>query len=394
MSVRYLTFLTMFLFFSALPQAYGQINFDEGGYEQVIDRAKAANKPVFYMFYADWCPHCSKMKKEVFTHPDVITLINSHYIAAAQNVDKADAKALMQKYRIKSLPSFAFIDIDGTLLYSVTGEMDVKRLIAEVTDAGTKEKQLPYLKAAFLADQSNIDKCMAYIIAMKKGHERKYLSEAAHLYLATQKLEDLHQIPNWRIITNAVTDIGSREVQYILKNREKFEKATSVSRVETKLVSLASELLAPYVETGDTLAYSKHRVGAKNMQIRKVDSLLFAYDLHIYETVKDWKKFDKTVKEGAREFYWNNSKKLKETASIYLSSINDAPTLQTGIELVLRSLSIEESNDGLLLAAGLYQKSGDYDNTVQMAERARSFALSMGWEPKAADAILSSLKSR
>ena len=52
--------LFLLLPFSALAQQ--RLAFDESGFQSVMAKAKAQNKIVFYMLYADWCPHCQDQK--------------------------------------------------------------------------------------------------------------------------------------------------------------------------------------------------------------------------------------------------------------------------------------------------------------------------------------------
>ena len=56
-------FFLFFLFvFPFSAHAQDSIRFDESGLELVIQRAKVEKKPIFYMVYADWCPHCKNIK--------------------------------------------------------------------------------------------------------------------------------------------------------------------------------------------------------------------------------------------------------------------------------------------------------------------------------------------
>ena len=81
-----LTFKLFLIVFSTtfLHKTFAQntITFDESKYETILQKSKAEKKPIFYMIYATWCPHCNKMKKEVFTDKKVIDFLNSNFVLA------------------------------------------------------------------------------------------------------------------------------------------------------------------------------------------------------------------------------------------------------------------------------------------------------------------------
>ena len=64
---------TLFLFIS-LQIVHSQNQFvpDDVPYKTALENAKKQGKPLFVMLYADWCPHCNQMKKEVFSDSNVM----------------------------------------------------------------------------------------------------------------------------------------------------------------------------------------------------------------------------------------------------------------------------------------------------------------------------------
>ncbi|HLN94249.1 MAG TPA: thioredoxin family protein, partial [Flavobacterium sp.] len=60
--------------------AQNTLVFEENGFKAAMAKAKAENKILFYMLYADWCPHCKKMKAEVFTDPKVVSFMSQHFV--------------------------------------------------------------------------------------------------------------------------------------------------------------------------------------------------------------------------------------------------------------------------------------------------------------------------
>jgi len=343
------------------------------------------------MGYATWCPHCNKMKKDVFTDPAVIAFMEKNFICAALDIDKPEGAKLKNKFGMHSYPAFVFLDENETLLYNVTGELKAADILNEAKNALDPKKQLPYLKSEFEKDLSNANKCLDYLMAIRKGQDRKSISAPAHQYLATQSEKQLISTINWRIIANAVTDINSREFQYVLKHQDEFAKITSPLRVERKIVSIASELLTPYTNSLDTINYKKQREIAKSINLQKIDSLVFANDLLIYERSKSWKSYQKTTIESVEKQAWNDSKMLKEIAQIYSSNISDKIALEHAILWVKRALEIKDTYDGNIILSRLYLKISDKKQAEVYARKASEIAKSLGWNSKDADDLFREL---
>jgi len=390
-----LTFKLFSLFFFVLflqkSVAQNAISFDESSYEKIIKRSKAEKKPVLLMIYATWCPHCNKMKKEVFTAKSVIDFLNSNFILAQQDGDSEAGKILKEKFKVKSLPTFVYLDEKEIELYKLSGEYTPEAFISESKNALNPQTQLPYLEKQFYSDYKNLDKCLAYLTALRKGNDRKILSIPAHKYLATLPEKDLTANQNWMVISNGVTDIKSREFQYVLSHKKDFEAVVGENRVKRKIVNIVTELLKPLVESLDTINYYKQRPIAISIGLREADELIFTYDLTINELSENWKKYSEATLNGVEKFAWDDTSLLKQIASNYEKNITDKNSLKTAIKWTQRSLELNESYDGLLLISKLYSKTSDKKQAISYATKAKQFATKLGFDTKESEALIKQL---
>ncbi len=385
----FLILLTILFTKDAISQ--NELVFDESGYQSVMAKAKKQHKPVFYMVYATWCPHCKKMKDEVFTDPAVKDFLEKNFICASQDVDKGEGQALKNTFDIKSMPTFVFLDENETVLYQVSGELKPADLIKESNDALNPQKQLPFLKTQFYNDPSNSDKCLAYLMTLRKGRDRKSISAPADVYLKTQTEPQLVSAVNWRIIANAVTDIQSREFQYVLKNQSEFAKIASPDRVKRKIMSVVSELLNPHVQAADTVNYAKDREIAKTVKLHSTDSLIFTFDTSIAERTQNWGAYKKATKESVEKYIWNDQKAIKDIGQVYLKNVTDLPSLQYAVKWAKRALEIQNTYDGNLLLARLYIKVNDKKQAIAFARKAKEITTAYGWNSKEADELFTEL---
>lgn len=391
--MRFLYLLFLFVSLQFL-QAQNQFTTDGISYKTALENAKKENKPVFIMLYADWCLHCNQMKKEVFSDSKVMDFLNKNYVCVWKNIEKEEGIALKNKFNTKSLPAFLFLDANETLLYVLKGGMKSPEFLAEANSALNPKFQLPYLEKEFLADPGNSTKFFTYLNTLRKGKERKELSIPTHIYLNTQSDQLLISETNWRAIANGVTDINSREFQYVLKHQKEFAAVASQSRIDKKNESIVNELLRPLVDNLDTINYYKQREVAKSIHLQKTDSLVFKFDLTLAERTENWDFYKKTTLENTEKLVWNDASFLKDIGQIYLKHITDTESLKKSILWVKRSLELNNAYDGNLLLARLYNKIKDKKSALEYAKNAQAIGKEMDWNTKDVDVLFAELNTK
>ncbi|MEY4963253.1 MAG: hypothetical protein RLZZ323_572 [Bacteroidota bacterium] len=383
-----------FLLFTFTIYAQDSIRFDESGLEAVIQRAKTENKPVFYMVYANWCPHCKNIKATTLKDQEVIAFMNTNYVFAGLDFEKAGSESFKSKYNIKTFPTFLVLDTNGIELARFTGELKKDKFLAEVKIALNPKQQLPFLKAEYEKDKTNGINLMRYLVALKKGNDRKELNPIAHEYFEQLPDEKMVSEINWKIFTNGVSDISSREYLFVINNQQAFAAITSQKRVNDKFKNSVIELLKPIVKTSDTANYTKQRAIAKTITAPVIDSLLFQYDLDHYETNKDWTQYKKLATENIKKYVWNSPKNIKEIVLNVMRNSTDAPSLNQSLSWIKHSNELEESYDGILLEARVQRKLNNIPVAIVMTKKAKAFSTSMGWDGKEADKLLADLLER
>jgi len=101
-------------------------------YDEGLTLAKKLDKHVLIDFTTDWCGWCKKMEKETFSDKEVISLINSNFVAVRVDGDSKDTlnvdgykiteKDLTRmEYRVSGYPAFWFLKSDGSRLGLIRG---------------------------------------------------------------------------------------------------------------------------------------------------------------------------------------------------------------------------------------------------------------------------------
>ncbi len=354
------------------------IQFENINISAALAKSKITHKPVFLMGYASWCAHCNKMKAQVFTDSAVAEFYNRHFICIKQDMEKGVGVQLHETFKIKSYPTFIFFDSNDSMIYRAAGEFKDPEFIAEGMNALNPAKQIPFLKQQFEKDTSNANNCYDYLRTLKKA-DLDYAGMVTQ-YLSTQSETALLSEVNWRIIANGITDINSREFQFVLHHQKEFAALTSPERVERKIYYLVKDMLVPFINAKDTVSYAVYRKPAAAIKIPEIDSLLFICDLQLDENIENWDAYKKHTLQWAQTYVANEYSQLNAIATVYLKHITDKAALLQAISWANRSLLLHEDYSTYLLNAKLRQKINDMKGFIEKLKQAKQLALKYGWD--------------
>lgn len=371
-----------------------QTLFIDKNYNESLALSKVEKKPLLIFFYANWCPHCNIMKKDVFTESAVADFYSKNFVCMGIDATSTSGQELrarfQDKFKVLSFPTFVFLDNNENLLYCTSGELTKERFLSEGNDVLSPENQLPNIKNAFYSDSSNPDKCLKYIITVRKaGIDATPITQK---YLSTVKPEDKFTERNWRIFSNGINNFDTDEFKFLVNNRDAFSKVASPSRVDKKIAYTISETLQPLVEKVDTINYNKKRLVAETFHIRKIDSLLYRFDMQIVSQTTNWKKYQKITSANVEKFSWNDPVLLYDICNTYLETVNDKKGLSEAVNWSKRLLTLGESLDRYVVTSKLLMKLKDYKQALTFAQKGKALTESLGMNPVEINAVLAEIK--
>ncbi|MCE7068339.1 thioredoxin fold domain-containing protein [Dyadobacter sp. CY326] len=105
------------------------IQFTEAKWAEILKKAKAENKIIFFDAYTTWCGPCKLMQKNVFTRDDVAAVFNKDFINVKYDMETGEGLKLAGKYKLKAYPTLFFIDGKGKVVKQVIGYQTPEKLL-------------------------------------------------------------------------------------------------------------------------------------------------------------------------------------------------------------------------------------------------------------------------
>ncbi|MEA3352378.1 MAG: DUF255 domain-containing protein [Campylobacterota bacterium] len=101
-------------------------------YKEAIELGIKENKKVLMFVYTDYCPWCTKMKRETLKDPEAVEFINSRYIFVKANKNKAD---IPSDFKPRFIPTTYLIEPETQdEIYALYGFKSTEHLVNELWD--------------------------------------------------------------------------------------------------------------------------------------------------------------------------------------------------------------------------------------------------------------------
>lgn len=105
-------------------------------YADILAQARRENKRIFIDFWADWCHACKNMDKTTLRDTRIGDLLNLTFVNYSVNMDTdADAKALLDTFKVTAFPTYLILNPDGTEHNRIIGSRTVTGFAEAVTNA-------------------------------------------------------------------------------------------------------------------------------------------------------------------------------------------------------------------------------------------------------------------
>jgi len=114
--------------------------------DEMLQQASAESRPVFIDFYADWCVPCKEMDMKTFSAPEVVARSADFVMLKVDLTSTEDpaSVALIEKYRVKGVPTLVFLRPDGTEIDGLRGTgFESREVFLEKMDKALESTRKP-----------------------------------------------------------------------------------------------------------------------------------------------------------------------------------------------------------------------------------------------------------
>jgi len=101
------------------PNVDNRIDFWLGDIRSALEEAQTKDKLVFVDVYALRCTSCKLMEESTFRSPEVVRILNEHYVPLKIDVDSPEGKMFAAQENVQTLPVLEFLDAKGNRLTKV-----------------------------------------------------------------------------------------------------------------------------------------------------------------------------------------------------------------------------------------------------------------------------------
>jgi len=362
------------LFLLLLPFGlFGQIDFAEN-WDEAISQSRMDGRLIFLHAYAEWCEPCKEMDDYTFADLEVTNYFNKRFVNVKLDMEDYPGVELAEQYSIAVFPSYLFINGNGEVIHRGCGGMDTEELLQLAEDAQTDSTTLEYLEQRYEKGDRGVQFMLDYLGLLEESclDAERFASE----YLDGIELPSLSEETPWEVFLGYQWDIYSREFQYLVQNKSKFEDSLGQKVVDAKLYDT---YLFQYQEIFE--AEELHDFGMrallhaiKDVTFSGSDTLRLMMNLHHSEYVESWSEYAEYAIELVGMTQLDDPEQLNELAWKFYLFVDNRNQLEIASSWAQQAVDLQPEPSIIDTYASLQFKLGNQKEAIELEKQAIALA--------------------
>lgn len=362
------------------------LEFFVGTWNQTIEWAELAKKPIFVYIHTAYNSQCKTMVNKIFASPSCIDYFGLNFVCLKMNMNSAEGMELIKKYELKTnQPNYLFFTQEGDFIFKDGGEKTENELIEISEKAINKqeaEAEVNVMQASAIY-QTFFDLKFEYEttqdkkpeLLFKYAYELKKFNEdfldVAKQYIESEVKTNIKNKKNMQFVIDFIDDINSPAFNLLINNKkdfiEAFDSETITEAVKTAIVKTVENA----ADKKDKAMFDKALNWAIKANLKDATKFSFELKNMYYKVVQDWE----TLTRITHEYIIGNTIKddvlLNKSAWLFALYAKDKTFIADASAWAKKATELEPSNfDYIAIYAATLYKLDKKDKALDEIKRA------------------------
>lgn len=399
MTFRTIASLSIFIFLSSFGKAQDSPFIFENIYEEALVYAEQSAKPVLFYFHTPDCYTCSRLDSVLQTER-LRQYLSLNFISVKINYDEPMGARLTNTFRIKSLPTLLFLDLEQRPLFKLSKDLSAENILKFARWTINPLSRNSEYEAAFeikqkMLNQEQVDSVFEFTVIDNRLLEREsptslynqsYLHQTLHdglaeehalKYLKTQI--DWTTPKNLQFIMDFVSDTRTDLFKFMQKEKSLFYQQYGKEEVDSLMHTLVNHRLY-HLQPPPQYSEVKELMRILTPTDTDVNSYLYLIDLKLRE--KKYIAYLSLERKFIKKFASKDHERMIRMLKVYLENIPENYNVPFYLEIAKTANKLNPKNiEYTLILTQLYIKGNDKCGALDSAVRAYTLTLEEGKDP-------------
>lgn len=295
------------------------IRFEEGTFQETLDKAKKANKLLFVDCYTSWCGPCKMLAREVFTKNEVADYFNERFISLKMDCEKGEGPAMAKRFGVSAYPTLLFIDGEGELVYKTTGASAPDRFLKKIQEGLKPENLLSLKEKKYVAGERDKAFVLDLIASYKGVKEQQKATKLSKELLASLSEKDIVTKEMWDVLNYYyITNCNTEWWDFLLKHSDEYSQLVGRDVVVKTIGDTMHPFLFGYASKGlkatDKNLFKEYKAIVDKYSPKQAETLYAFLELGESASFDRFDKYFKTITtvvpkmpQGEHYRFWFNA---------------------------------------------------------------------------------------
>lgn len=362
------SFFTCMFLYLIVSTTFGQgIKFEETTWKEALEKAKAADKPLFVDAFAQWCGPCKAMAKNVFTKEEVGKFFNANFINLKLDMETPDGRDFEGIYSVSAYPTLFFIDVKGKIIKKVVGGQQVEGLLRIAKEALSKSFNTEDLTQEYDGGNRDYDFMIKYIKALNNSGQ-------SSLKVANDYLQSKPNLTDEQLLVfqfESATEADTKFFETIMQKKNAVVQLVGEEAFNEKIKSACKATIQKSIEY-DTPELFQEAL-QKSDKTLTADAALFRHssEMMYYQTFHQKDAYLKAADQLAKKADKDDYKTLRFVAEDICKNYKEDPkVLKKASQLAEEAYEILPNYDNLYFYCRTLIDGGEFDKATKVCNKA------------------------